>query len=137
MARTFNLFISHSWANSGHYDGLIKLLDQKTHFSYCNYSIPKDNPIHNAPHDDQLYEAIKRKISPCSVVLILAGVYGSRSKWIDKEIRISKSEFQHPKSIIAIMPWHAERTSTKVKDSADKVVKWETSSIVNAIRELS
>ncbi len=31
---TYNLFISHSWAYSDTYDGLIKLLDAKSHFSY-------------------------------------------------------------------------------------------------------
>lgn len=38
------------------------------------------------------------------------------------------------KRIIAIEPWGSERTSTVVKSNANKVVKWNTSSIVNAIK---
>lgn len=38
------------------------------------------------------------------------------------------------KSPIAIEPWGAEKTSTVVKTAADKIVKWQTTSIVKAIR---
>lgn len=38
------------------------------------------------------------------------------------------------KTIIAIEPWGAEKTSAKVKNTADKIVKWNTDSIVDAIR---
>ena len=68
-----------------------------------------------------------------SCVLILAGVYASYSKWINEEIEIAKS---YGKPIIAIENWGAERTSKVVKDNADKVVKWQGKSIVNAIIEL-
>jgi len=137
MSKVHNLFISHSWSYSESYDGLISLLDKKTYFMYKNHSVPKNDPIHNAPYDYQLYEAIKNKINGVHVVLILAGVYSSYSKWIDKEIQIAQEEFSLPKPIIAIEPWGAEKTSQKVKNAADKVVKWNTNSIVSAIRELS
>ena len=38
------------------------------------------------------------------------------------------------KTIIAIEPWGSEKTSTVVKNAADKIVKWNTDSIVDAIR---
>lgn len=38
------------------------------------------------------------------------------------------------KKIIAIEPWGAERTSVIVKFAADQVVKWNTDSIISAIR---
>ncbi len=137
MAKTHNIFISHSWAYSDSYEKLLGLLNQDSEFLYKNYSVPKNDPIHNAPYDCQLYEAIKNKISPCSVVIVLAGVYSSYSKWIDKEINICKNEFIYPKKIIAVEPWGSERTSTKVKDSADEIVKWQSSSIISAIKKLS
>lgn len=136
MAKTYNIFISHSWAYPDAYEGLIKLLDKDPSFSYKDYSVPKDDPIHNAPNDKALYEAIKKQISPCSVVIILSGVYSSYSKWIDKEIEISKNEFFFEKPIIAVEPWGSERTSKKVKDNADEIVKWQSSSIISAIKEL-
>lgn len=137
MPRTYNLFISHSWTYSDAYEKLVSLLDAKPYFIYKNHSVPKNDPIHNAPYDYQLYEAIKNKIMGVHVVLILAGVYSSYSKWIDKEIKIAKTEFMRSKPIVAIQPWGAEKTSRKVKEAADRIVGWNTDSIVSAIRELA
>lgn len=134
---SYNLFISHSWAYSDAYDKLVSMLDEAKYFEYKNYSVPKDNPIHRANNDTQLYHAIKGQMQHASVVLVLAGVYSSYSKWIDKEIYIAKNEFYVPKKIVAIQPWGAEKTSLKVKNNADKIVGWNTNSIVSAIRELS
>ena len=136
MAKTYNLFISHSWTYSDAYEKLIGLLDNDSNFSYKNYSVPKDDPIHTKGTDKELYQAIKNQMSSCSVVLILAGVYASYSKWINKEIIIAQEEFSTPKKIIAIEPWGSEKTSTVVKDAADKIVKWNSSSVISAIKEL-
>lgn len=136
MGKTYNIFISHSWTYSDAYGKLIELLDNDPSFSYKNYSVPKDDPIHNAKNDKELYDAIKQQISPSTVVLILAGVYSSYSKWIDKEIEISKNGFATIKPIIAIEPWASQRTSAKVKNNADKIVKWQSSSIISVIKEL-
>lgn len=135
--RTYNLFISHSWAYSDAYDKLVNLLDARSYFRYSNYSVPKDDPLHTIGTDKALYAAIKGKMTPCSVVLILAGIYASYSKWIDKEIQIAQTEFSNSKPIIAIEPWGSERTSVKVKEAANKIVGWNTESIVSAIRELA
>ena len=135
--KTYNLFISHSWAYGDAYDKLVTLLDAAPRFSYKNYSVPKDDPIHNAPNEKALYEAIKKQVSAAHVVIILAGVYATYSKWIDKEIKIAASEFLTAKPILAIQPWGAEKTSQKVKESADKIVGWNTQSIVAGIRELA
>jgi len=43
-------------------------------------------------------------MAPCGVVLILAGVYASYSKWIDIEIDLAQDEFTFSKPIIAIAP---------------------------------
>ena len=137
MPNTYNLFISHSWAYSDSYEKLISMFDAKLYFSYKNHSVPKNDPVHNAQYDYQLYEAIKNRVSGTHVVLIMAGVYSSYSKWIDKEIKIAQEEFITPKPIIAIEPWASEKTSQKVKNAADLIVKWNTDSIVSAIRELS
>jgi len=135
MANTYNLFISHSWAYGDAYDKLIVLLDSKGgYFPYKNYSVPRNDPIHNAPNQVALRAAIERQIRPASVVVILAGVYSTYSKWINVEIELAK---QLGKPIIAIEPWGSEKTSKAVKDAADKIVKWQTDSIVNAIREIA
>lgn len=43
MDKTYHLFISHSWAYSDAYNGLIDLLDKDPAFVYTNYSVPKDD----------------------------------------------------------------------------------------------
>lgn len=130
----YNIFISHSWTYSNAYEKLTELLDEAKYFQYKNYSVPKNDPIHNANNSKELYEAIKNQEKYASVVIILAGVYASYSKWIDKEIEIAQ---ELGKPILAIEPWGAEKTSLKVKNAADKIVKWNTTSIVAAIKELS
>lgn len=128
---TYNLFISHSWTYGDAYDKLVDMLNAKPYFSYKNYSVPKYDPIHNASNDYQLKEAIRRQMQPASCILILAGVYSAYSKWINIEIELAQSM---GKKIIAIEPWGAERTSLKVKNAAHSIVRWNTDSIVNAIR---
>lgn len=134
--RTYNLFISHSWAYGDAYDQLVKLLNAAANFSYRDYSVPRHDPIQGANTDSQLRAAIKRQMDWASVVLILAGVYATYSKWINKEIELAKS-YTPAKKIIAIEPWAAERTSAIVKANADAIVRWSTISIVDAIRRLA
>ena len=133
----YNLFISHSWNYSDAYEKLIQLLNNADRFEYRNYSVPKNDPIHNAPNQYLLKEAIKRQMNSANCVIILAGVYSSYSKWINVEIDLAKKGYVTPKKIIAIEPWGAEKTSAVVKAAADEIVKWNTQSIVDAIRRQS
>lgn len=137
MPKTYNLFISHSWSYGDAYDRLVSMLDERPNFFYRNYSVPKDDPIHNAPDSQALYEAIKRQITPCHIVLIMAGKYATFSKWITKEIRIAKGAFTISKPILAIKPWGANQISSTVRENADMEVGWNSSSIVDAIRTIA
>ena len=132
MAKTYRLFISHSWAYGDAYDKIVEMLDEQG-LNYYNHSVPKDDPIHTKGTQKELRAAIDAQIKGTSCVLILAGVYSSYSKWINEEIDIAKS---YGKPIIAIEPWGSERTSAIVKNNADRIVKWQGKSIVNAIIEL-
>ena len=136
MSKKYHLFISHSWKYSDAYEKLISLLDKAEDFTYSNYSVPEDDPIEGAKTDKQLKAAIKEQMAHASVVLILAGVYSTYSKWINIEIDLAQNGFDTPKPIIAIEPWGAEKTSSVVKNAADRVVGWNTNSIVKAIKEL-
>lgn len=132
--RNYNIFISHSWKYTDSYNRLLNILYNRGYFTFKNYSVPRIDPIIDAEGDIALYSAIKNQMGPSSVVLILAGVYASYSKWIDAEIRIAQD---YKKPIIAIEPWGSERTSLVVKNAADKIVKWNANSIVAAIRDLT
>lgn len=136
IMRHYNIFISHSWAYGDAYEKLIKMLDADPRFNYKNYSVPKNDPIHNAPNSTALSKAIQDQMRFCDVIIILAGVYSSYSDWINKEIALAKG-FTNPKPILAIEPWASEKTSLVVKKNANKIVGWNTSSIVAGIRELS
>lgn len=126
----YNLFISHSWTYHQFYEMFIALLNEIQSFHYKDYSVPKNDPIHNAPTDYQLRAAIRNQMMHASCVIIMAGVYSTYSKWINIEIDLAKSM---GKRIIAVAPWGAERLSTPVKEAADVVVRWNTTSIINAI----
>jgi len=133
MSKQHHVFISHSWTYSDAYDKLTNLLKNRPGFNYSDYSVPKSDPIHTNGTDRELKEAIERMIRPCGIVIILAGVYSTHSKWINKEIGIAQ---EYRKPILAIEPWGSEKTSSVVKNAADRIVKWNTESIVAAIREL-
>ena len=50
-----HVFISHSWSYTGHYDKLTKWIFRETwsvgqaSLDFRNYSVPRSDPIHNAP----------------------------------------------------------------------------------------
>lgn len=132
MSKTYRLFISHSWGYGDAYDKMINFFEEQG-LDYYNHSVPKGDPIHTNGTDKELEAAIDAKIIGTSCIVILAGVYSSYSKWIKKEIKIANS---YGKPIIAVEPWGAEKTSTLVKDNADKIVKWQGKSIVDAIKDL-
>src|SRR5712692_2418901 len=132
MANTYNIFISHSWAYGDAYDRLVDLLNARGYFSFKNYSVPKDDPIHNTRNEQALYNAIYAQIEPASVVLIMAGVYSTYSKWINHEIQIAKRSFSYPKPIIAVKPWAQTNVSSVVQENADELVGWNTESVVAA-----
>ncbi|CAI8924589.1 MULTISPECIES: TIR domain-containing protein [Pseudomonas] len=130
--QTYHLFISHSWNYPHAHDNLVRLLNARPDFTYKNFSVPPDKPIVGAKTDKQLEEAIEDKIRPCSAVLIMAGMYSTYSKWINKEIEIAK---RMGKVIIAIKPFGAERISKVVRDAAHSECAWNTNSIISAIRQ--
>lgn len=128
-----NLFISHSWKYANQYQRLKELLNNRE-YEYRDYSVPESNPITGADSDKALENAIEQKMKYSSIVLIMAGVYSTYSKWINKEIKIAQ---KLGKPIIAIEPHASERTSSVVKNAADVVCGWNTLSIVNAIDKLT
>lgn len=85
---TYNIFISHSWSYSDQYQGLVRLLNNTAYFSYKNYSVPKDDPIHNASNKYELKKAIRNQMQYASCIIILAGVYSTYSKWINIEFML-------------------------------------------------
>ena len=135
MEKTYNLFISHSWTYSDAYEKLCNLLNNASNFSYKNYSVPKDDPVHNAISAQALYDAIRVQMAYCHVVIIMAGKYATFSRWINKEIQCATEDLDKP--ILAVRPWASTQVSSVVNDNADLLVNWNTDSIVSGIRKIS
>lgn len=133
MPKKYHFFISHSWSYDVAYERLVDLLN-KTGLDYSNYSVPKNDPIHTRGTDKELTAAIDAQIKPCSCVIILAGVYATYSKWINKEIELA---VKCGKPIVAVEPWGSERTSKVVKDNADVIIGWSSAALKKAIIEYS
>lgn len=129
----YRIFISHSWSYSDQYERLLEFLQQELGFFY-NHSVPQSDPVHTNGTDKDLYDKIEAQVRGCSCVVILAGVYATYSKWINKEIEIAQ---KYGKPIIAVEYWGAQHTSSVVKNAATEVVRWNASSIASAIRRNS
>jgi len=126
---TYKLFISHAWDYNDEYYRMIDMLNQAANFKYANYSVPEHNPV---DPQEKLKEALKRQIRPVEVVLILSGMYVDYSKWIQFEMDFAESLV---KPIIGVKPWGQQRIPVELQDTAVEMVGWNTSSIVDAIRQ--
>lgn len=139
MTHVINIFISHSWQYSGHYDTLKDWIfetpweDNTVPIQFINQSIPRDNPIHNAPNELTLKAAIFERIQASQVVVIPTGIYSTYSKWIGKEIEGAQ---EYSKPILAVNPWAQERKSSVVKEVAQELVGWKKQSVINGIWKL-
>ena len=137
--KQIHVFISHAWSHSGHYDTLAGWIFNENwsvgqaSLDFRNYSVPKDNPIHDANNDKQLKEAILKQIAMSHVIVIPTGMYTNYSKWIKKEIEGS-SDYNKP--ILAVNPWGQLRTSTVVQKYANKTIGWNKKPVISAIWEL-
>jgi len=131
--KIYDLFISHAWTYNADYYRLVRMLDAAPNFKYRNYSVPSHDPL-DTGNDKKLLQALDRQIKPVNCVLILAGMYVSHRKWILAEIGIAK---RYKKPIVGIVPRGGQRTPVEVQKAAKVMVRWNTNSIVQAIREHS
>jgi hypothetical protein len=72
------IFISHAWRYSEHYDTVKDWLDSAQNFLWSNCSVPSDDALPDKTSAG-LSRAMTRQISPAQVVIILAGMYATRS----------------------------------------------------------
>ena len=137
--KQIHVFISHAWSYSGHYDTLSEwVFDNnwsvgQASLDFRDYSVPINDPIHDADNAKQLKEALYNKISRSHVIVIPMGMYANYSKWIQKEI---DGAIEYGKPILAVDPWAQKRSSSVVRDIATKEVGWNKKSVVGGIWEL-
>ena len=137
--RQIHVFISHAWAHSQHYDTLAGWIFNEpwsagsASLDFRNYSVPRDNPVHNAPNTQTLIQAITLQIRMSHVIVIPSGMYATHSAWIQKEINAAKTS---GKPILAVTPWAQQREADVVISNANMNVGWNKESVINAIWKL-
>ena len=131
--RNYHIMISHSWDYGSQYDTIKDWLDNAQYFLWTDYSVPITRPL-SADSVRELKQKIQNRISQCSCVIILSGMYVAYSDWIDFEIDTAVSM---EKPIIGIKPWGQERIPVAIQDNADIIVGWNSSALIDAIRNYS
>lgn len=133
---TYNIFISHAWKYTEHYNKVVQWLNEAKEdgiLKWNNYSVPAHDPLidpNSSIWKTTLKSELKKQIHPAPIVLVLAGMYVSYSDWIDFEI---DTAVNFNKYIIGIEPWGQERIPSKVSNNANITVGWNKNSVINAI----
>lgn len=130
MAKDYKIFVSHSWAHSDDLKALQNLLNSRGYFNVEFTEASKDVPI-NSENATYIKSRLKTKIINSDVVLALAGVYASHSDWMIWEMDIA---VDNNIPIVGVIPRGQERISQEVYNRSKVDVKWNTESIVEAIR---
>ena len=134
--KTYNIFISHAWKYSEHYNKVMSWLDEAKQaglFDYKSYSVPKHDPLidpNTSIGQRYLQRLLDAQIKPASIVIILAGMYVTYSDWITFEI---ETAIKYSKNIIVVKPWGQERIPQIVSSNSTNLVGWNKNSIINAI----
>lgn len=130
MAKDYKIFISHSWSHTEDLEALQKLLNDRGYFNVEFLEATKKTPINseNAPY---VKSVLKSKILQSDIVLGLAAIYASHSDWMIWELETAKA---NNIPIVGIIPRGQERISSEVYNRSIVDVKWNTESIIEAIR---
>lgn len=130
MAKDYKIFISHSWSYTEDLEALQKLLNARGYFNVEFLEATKKTPIDSA-NAAYVKTVLKARILQSDIVLALAGIYATHSDWMIWELETAQA---NNISIVGVIPRGQERISTEVSSRSIVDVKWNTESIVDAIR---
>lgn len=130
MAKSYNVFISHSWTYIDDLKNLRNLLNSRGYFNVEFQESTPSEPI-NSQNSDYIKRVLKSKILSSDIVLGIAGMYASHSDWIEWEL---KTAYDNSIPVIGVIPRGQIKISQIVTNYAKDVVKWNTESIVESIR---
>jgi hypothetical protein len=112
-------------------NNLRNLLQQRGYFSVEFEEVSAEEPI-DSQNATYIKTRLREKISNSNIVLGIAGIYASHSEWMEWELNKAKV-LGIP--IIGVIPRGQERISATVYSRSVIDVKWNTESIVEAIRQ--
>ncbi len=133
MAKTYSLFISHSWNHDNVLQDLKTLIDVRGYFPAEYTQIEKDCPI-NSYRASVIKANITKRLESSDVLLAIAGVFASYSDWMQWEMDKAK---ELGLNVIGVIPRGQERISKQVYERSVIDVRWNADSIVDAIRKYS
>ena len=126
-----HIFISHAWKRNDDYYTITRWLDESL-IVYHNYSVPTHDPL-DVGNTRKLKDALTEQMRHANIVIIIAGMYANHSDWIQYEI---DEAVRMGKKIIAIKPRGNERLPLAVQMAAHKMVNWNSTSLIDAIKEI-
>lgn len=112
---------------------LKNLLNERGYFSAEYYQIEKDCPI-NSEKASVIQANITKRLKESDVVLAIAGVSASYSEWMQWEM---DKALELGLKIVGVIPRGNERISQEVYKRSVEDVRWNTESVVEAIRKYS
>jgi hypothetical protein len=130
MAKEYHIFISHSWKYPNDLENLRNLLRERGYFNVEFEEASAEEPI-NSANAYYIKKRLTEKITNSNIVLGIAGMYASYSDWMEWELD-KAIELGVP--IVGVIPWGQERISQTVSSRSKEDVRWNTESIVAAIR---
>lgn len=131
MTKEYKIFISHSWQYTDTLEALRNLINARGYFSATYEESTKDKPI-DSDNESYVKRRLAQKISNSNIILALAGIYASHSSWMEWELD-KAIELGTP--IVGVIPRGQERISTVVSSRSVADVRWNTESIIAAIRK--
>ena len=134
--REINLFFSYYFRDRDAYDRIVQMLEERGYFVFKNYSIDEEN---EAQSEEYIKSLIRPKINRSSVVIILVGQGTYTRRWVNWEIDYA---VRKDKRVVAVyLGGHTDaKLPIRLRELYDggylelALVKWNTESIVRAIR---
>lgn len=133
MAKTYSLFISHSWDHNDTLQNLKNLLNSRGYFPAVYTQVEKDCPI-NSDDASVVKANITKRLNNSDILLAIAGVFATHSEWMQWEMDKAK---ELGLNVIGVIPRGQERISQEVYNRSVVDVRWNADSIVDAIRTYS
>jgi hypothetical protein len=145
MARIINIYASHAWSHGDGYEKLFRLIQAETvdtarsenRFAARLNGLPKHDPAHVSPADDELRSAMRYPMSRSQVLVVPTGAYGRFARWIDLEIELARTGYDARRRILAIDLFAPDAKPTPVQRFADRVIPWTRNGIIAALTELA
>jgi len=135
--KTYDLFLSHAWFYSEGYRKFFDLIAEAPNFRFRNYSVPQHDPLidpNTKIGKARLIQMLDDQIRPVNCFLVMSGMYAAYKDWIQIEIDIAR---KYNKPIVGLIPWGQQRVPENVQVVAHELVRWNTISMVDAIRRVS